>query len=186
MTNYHHGDLHRALLDEAETMADTSGTETITLRALARRIGVSHSAPVHHFGTRQGLLTALAHRGFEQLHTTLSQHTDDIYAMGVEYVTWALAHPGAYAVMWQPRLLDEENAALNLARQATWDALFNALTAHTTQIDETTLRTDAYAAFSIVHGLASLWLNNALPRPDKPAEFTAHITRRLQFAPDVI
>lgn len=185
MTDYHHGDLRRALLDEAEIMAEASGVETITLRALARQIGVSHSAPVHHFATRQGLLTALALRGFEQLLEAVSEHAADIYDMGVAYVAWAIEHPGLYTVMWQPRLLDNTNAQLRAARQLTWDALFDALASRSSQADEAAIRIDAYAAFSIVHGLSGLWIQQALSIPTHPSDIAEQVTRRLRFSGDL-
>src|SRR5690625_7319044 len=88
-------------------MAQEVDPGAISLRELARRVGLSHSAPVHHFGTRQGLLTALAAAGFTSLCQALDAQGGDIYEMGVAYVMWGLDHPGHYAVMWQPRLLDE-------------------------------------------------------------------------------
>lgn len=185
MSTYHHGDLRRALLQEAERMAEESGAEAITLRALARRTNVSHSAPVHHFHTRQGLLTALATQGFDELHAAVAQHPSDIYAMGVTYVTWALKHPGLYAVMWQPRLLDASDTLLDRSRRATWEVLENALVAGAPEprsADE--IHIDAYAAFSVVHGLASIWLSEALPTPVNPRELTTQVTKRLRFFED--
>ena len=185
MSTYHHGDLRRALLEEAERMAEESGAEAVTLRALARRTHVSHSAPVHHFQTRQGLLTALAIQGFRELHAAVAQHSTDIYAMGAAYVAWALEHPGLYAVMWQPRLLDESDTVLHRSRQATWDILINTLVVGAAeQRSDDEIRVDAYAAFSVVHGLASIWLSGALPAPDDPIELTAQVTRRLRFFED--
>ena len=182
MSTYHHGDLRRALLEEAERMAEESGGEAITLRALARRTHVSHSAPIHHFQTRQGLLTALAIQGFEELHAAVVEHSTDIYAMGAAYVAWALEHPGLYAVMWQPRLLNESDTTLDHSRQATWDVLVNALTAVAAeQRSDDEIRIDAYAAFSVVHGLASIWLSGALPTPKDSVELTAQVTRRLRL-----
>ena len=52
MSRYHHGDLPRQLLDHAAMMAAEMNPASIALRELARRTGVTHSAPVHHFGTR--------------------------------------------------------------------------------------------------------------------------------------
>lgn len=182
MSTYHHGDLRRALLQEAAQIAEESGAESVTLRALARRTHVSHSAPVHHFKTRQGLLTALATEGFEELHAAVSQHSTDIYAMGVAYVTWALEHPGLYAVMWQPRLLDDSHVLLDRSRRATWDVLVNALVVGAAgQRSDDDIHIDAYAAFSVVHGLASIWLSGALPKPDHPGELIAQVTSRLRF-----
>jgi len=63
---YHHGDLRKALLDAAREMIEQDGIDAFTLRECARRAGVSHGAPAHHFTDRTGLLTALAVQALEQ------------------------------------------------------------------------------------------------------------------------
>ena len=62
--SYHHGDLRQALLAEATAMLEESGADGLSLRALARRVGVSHAAPGHHFADRNALLAELAADGF--------------------------------------------------------------------------------------------------------------------------
>lgn len=182
MSGYHHGDLPRQLLAHASAMAAEADPESITLRELARRTGVSHSAPVHHFGTRQGLLTALAVEGFVGLNDALSKHADDLSEMGVAYVTWALAHPGHYAVMWRPHLLDESSDELTDAREHAWTLLSTTVTGEATAGREA--KADAYAAFAIVHGLASLWLSGALPLPEDSTALIRQVTRRVAVEPD--
>src|SRR5215211_3555766 len=68
---YHHGNLRRALLDEAIAVIGEAGPGAVGLRDLARRVGVSHAAPAHHFGDKRGLLTAVATDGFRRLAATL-------------------------------------------------------------------------------------------------------------------
>jgi AcrR family transcriptional regulator len=68
---YHHGNLRTALLDAAERGLRESGADQLSLRDLAREIGVSHAAPRRHFPDRQALLDALAVAGFERLDSTL-------------------------------------------------------------------------------------------------------------------
>ncbi len=70
---YHHGDLRAALLRAGETMLETVGAEALSLRDLARQVGVSNNAPRRHFATKQDFLEALALRGFEQLGRTLDE-----------------------------------------------------------------------------------------------------------------
>lgn len=183
MTTYHHGNLPEQLLTEAAAMAAEVGPARITLRELARRAGVSHSAPVHHFKTLRGLLTALAISGFESLTGALQAGEQDIYAMGARYVEWALAHPGHYAVMWQPALLDEVDSSLRASKDSAWEALSTTVAESSSARDAETAQADAYAAFSLVHGLADLWLNGALPTPAEPGVLIAEVTRRLQFGP---
>lgn len=180
MSTYHHGDLRRQLLMHTATMAAATGPESISLRELARRAGVSHSAPVHHFGTRDGLLTSLATEGFEALNEALAAYPDNIHEMGVAYVLWALEHPGHYAVMWQPRQLTEDHTELNHVRDRAWALLSTAVAASASPRAQQ--KVDAYTAFAIVHGLAGIWLSGALPRPDDPEPLAREITRRLSFS----
>ena len=196
MGSYHHGKLRRRLLELAGEIAADQGAEAVTLRELARKADVSHSAPVHHFGSRKRLLTALAAEGFASLNVVLEAHAEDIYDMGVAYVLWALEHPGRYAVMWQPQNLIDADEQLNEARDHAWALLSQAVAARasehsaheTTELepsDDASARSDqqinAYAAFSVVHGLAGLWLSGALPKPENAAGIAAEVTRRLVF-----
>ena len=80
---YHHGALRTALLDATESLLDESGLEGFTLRECARRAGVSHGAPAHHFGDLRGLLTAFAAQSFDQLEVLTRAYMD-------------AAQPGAY------------------------------------------------------------------------------------------
>src|SRR5215510_10331530 len=64
-SSYHHGDLRNALLEAALELVREEGVGAISLREVARRAGVSHAAPAHHFGDKAGLLTALATQGYE-------------------------------------------------------------------------------------------------------------------------
>src|SRR5947199_7464628 len=69
--SYHHGDLHDALLNAAETVLERDGVQGLTLRAAAREAGVSHAAPTHHFGDMTGLLSELAAVGFRRFGAAL-------------------------------------------------------------------------------------------------------------------
>ena len=68
---YHHGNLRAALLAEAERTVRDRGIQALSLRELARQVGVSHGAPRRHFADRQALLDALAEAGFERLGAEL-------------------------------------------------------------------------------------------------------------------
>lgn len=176
-------------------MAAETGVESVTLRELARKAGVSHSAPVHHFKARRNLLTALAADGFTSLNETLEPHADDIHEMGLAYVLWALEHPGHYAVMWQPHHLVADDERLNEARDQAWSLMSGAVALRASQesprpaaseADAVAADSDtpanAYAAFSVVHGLAGLWLSGVLPRPEDPRALVREVTRRLKFS----
>jgi AcrR family transcriptional regulator len=69
--SYHHGDLAAALVQAGLTLVEEEGIEAVSLRAVARRAAVSHSAPYHHFATKAELLAAIAAAGFDRMVGTL-------------------------------------------------------------------------------------------------------------------
>jgi AcrR family transcriptional regulator len=74
---YHHGDLREALLQAGEAMLERVGPEALSMRELAREVGVSNNAPRRHFASKQALLDALALQGFERLGAALSRALAD-------------------------------------------------------------------------------------------------------------
>ncbi len=94
---YHHGNLRTALLDAAERTLRERGVQALSLRELAREVGVSHGAPRRHFPDRQSLLDALARAGFERLGAELRAAADAagagfeprVRAIGAAYVRFA-------------------------------------------------------------------------------------------------
>ena len=124
---YHHGDLRRALLDAAVASLAETGAAGLNLRALARRAGVSHAAPAHHFGDKTGLLTAVATEGYELLAAALAgawARTGDFREVGVAYVRFAVEHPGHFEVMFSPEVLDGDDPALRAASEASGRLLY--------------------------------------------------------------
>src|SRR6185312_11305490 len=69
---YHHGDLKPALLAAAEKILETEGVDALTLRALTRVVGVSHTAPKNHFGDLEGLFSELAAVGYRRFGAALT------------------------------------------------------------------------------------------------------------------
>ncbi len=112
---YHHGDLRRAILGAALDVITAEGPSAVSLRDLARRAGVSHAAPAHHFKDRVGLLTAIAAEGFGLLATALDD-AEDLRDAGVRYVRFAREHPAHFQVMFSPELLRENDLELTTAR----------------------------------------------------------------------
>ncbi|MFF5051902.1 TetR/AcrR family transcriptional regulator [Micromonospora sp. NPDC000663] len=173
---YHHGDLRRTLLAAAVEAIDEAGPTALSLRDLARRAGVSHAAPAHHFGDKAGLLTALAAEGFDVLAEAL-EAADDLLAAGVAYVDFAVGHRAHFEVMFRPELYRADDAELVAARGRSGAALRSGVaTLSTADTDR-----DALAAWSIAHGFATLWLAGALP--DRvgadPHEAARAVLRRL-------
>ncbi|MBQ1074503.1 TetR/AcrR family transcriptional regulator [Micromonospora sp. C31] len=161
---YHHGDLRRVLLAAAVRVIEESGPAALSLRDLARRAGVSHAAPAHHFGDKSGLLTALATEGYRLLAEALHAAGGDLLDRGVAYVGFAVDHRAHFEVMFRPDLYRCDAHELVAARQRAGDALHSGVAAlpegRPTAQDP---QGDALAAWSIVHGFATLWLSGALP-----------------------
>ncbi|MGA7669247.1 MAG: TetR/AcrR family transcriptional regulator [Nitrolancea sp.] len=163
---YHHGDLSRILLHEAVRAIEESGAAALSLRLVARRAGVSHAAPAHHFGDKTGLLTAVAIEGYQQLEFELSQvaeETGSFLEVGVAYVRFALDNKGFFEVMFQPELFDANDPDLIEARALTSRTLYGPLSTPGAGDVSTDALWAGVAAWSLVHGFATLWLNRVVP-----------------------
>ncbi|HKO83517.1 MAG TPA: TetR/AcrR family transcriptional regulator [Actinomycetota bacterium] len=179
---YHHGDLPRALLEAAVEAIAEVGPAAVSLRDLARRAGVSHAAPAHHFGDKAGLLTAVAADGFRRLAATLGetyQATGSFLELGVAYVRFAVTHRAHFEVMFRPELYHTDDPELIQAREQARSLLYPpAAEAANRPHGDDDLRAGV-AAWSLVHGLATLWLNQNLPPelgedPEQIAREVAH------------
>jgi AcrR family transcriptional regulator len=181
---YHHGDLRRALLEAAvETIAET-GPAAVSLRDLARRTGVSHAAPAHHFGDKAGLLSAVAADGFRCLAATLReahQASGSFLEVGVAYVRFAVTHRAQFEVMFRPELYRTDDPELVQARDAARSLLYPPAAEAANSPDGGDGVGAAVAAWSLVHGLATLWLNHNLPPQlgDDPEQITREVARHL-------
>jgi len=163
---YHHGNLRRALLDAALATIASDGVAALNLRELARRCGVSHAAPAHHFGDRIGLLTAIAVEGYDGLAAataTTWDETRSFLEVGVAYVRFAVTHPGHFAVMFRPDLVDPDDPELVRASSASASMLYGPVgSVADVGGDETARRVAGTAAWALVHGIATLWLQGSL------------------------
>lgn len=165
-SGYHHGDLRRALLEAAKDAIEESGPAALSLRDLARRVGVSHAAPAHHFGDKRGLMTALATEGFGRFAAELGeayQRDRSLLDVGVAYVSFALRHRAAFEVMFRPDLHDVEDPELVDAKAAARETLsgpMGEIAADDPGFDPTLA---GVAAWSLVHGFATLSLTGNLP-----------------------
>jgi AcrR family transcriptional regulator len=117
---YHHGDLPNALRKAATEVIAERGIDGFSLREVARRAGVSHTAPAHHFGDVRGLLTAVATEGFDRLaaaaQTAVDAATDPaerLAAIGAAYVDTARAYPAHFQVMFRTDIVDADDPDLS-------------------------------------------------------------------------
>lgn len=167
--SYHHGDLRTAVLRRALEVIAAEGPDAFSLRSLAVDLGVSHTAPRHHFGDRRGVLTAIATEGFAELGDRLStvrQSGGTFLDQGVAYVEFALARPAHFQVMFTPTLFNQEDAALLTARSSTFAELRIGVDRMSNGPDVEDAAAAVIAAWALVHGIATLGLTGNLDASD--------------------
>jgi AcrR family transcriptional regulator len=153
-------------MDAAVATVAADGPAAVSLRGLAARAGVSHAAPVHHFGDKAGLFTAVAVEGFDLLADELGETwegTGDFLEVGVRYVHFALSHPGHFAVMFHPDLQRGGDPELQRSKERAFATLRGPIVASGKAKDRRSLQAVSLASWSIVHGLATLILSGNLP-----------------------
>jgi AcrR family transcriptional regulator len=180
---YHHGNLRVEMLRHAEALIAEEGPSALSLREVARRVGVSHAAATHHFGDKAGLLTALAVEGLSGLADALTgARGRGFLEVGVAYVRFAVDRPGAFAVMFDQDLVHADDPALVAARTAAGASLH----AGAPEIlpPAADRASGALAAWALVHGLAWLWRGGMIPAglPGDPEQLTRLVAAHL--APD--
>jgi AcrR family transcriptional regulator len=169
---YHHGDLKPAVLAAAEKILETEGVEALTLRAVARMVGVSHTAPKNHFGDLEGLLSELAAVGYRRFGAALSGAMDAagadprqrLRAMGLAYVAFARKYPGLFVLMYRSDRLDMNSPSLREAIEDTRESLKKATTSASPAKPQPPLQlaARATASWALVHGFAMLLLDGRL------------------------
>jgi AcrR family transcriptional regulator len=177
---YYGGDLRRDLLDATLGAIAEEGPSAVSLRSLARRLGVSHAAPANHFPDKAALFTAIAVEGFTLLSEAMVAAVGELgpdatagqrfRAVGRAYTGFALTHPAHFAVMWQRDLLHQDDPELAAAGDATFELLLGGV--RDIQAEGWAPGADpqavAWLAWSVVHGLAALWLGGSLQRSQRP------------------
>jgi AcrR family transcriptional regulator len=185
------GDLRQDLLDAAIAAVASQDPAQLSLRAIARELGVSHAAPKNHFADKTALFTAIAVEGFTGLGAALDAAqnpvpdgpNDGIASLeraGQAYVAYAMANPGCFRVMWRNELLNEEAPALKQASDDAFASLIRAISTGQAAgwASARDTRDVAVYAWSLVHGVAQLLLDGPLGDMDgrSPEEVAAVCT----------
>ena len=188
MSSYHHGSLRTDLLAAAAKAVESEGVAAVSLRRLARELGVTHAAPRYHFGDKRGVITALAAEGYSLLAARLGAVGDDFLEAGVAYVRFALEYPGHFAVMYQAELVNEGDADLIKARATTRAALLAVTPARTREAggnragdqENEFMPPLALLGWAAAHGLAQLASIGALgpAAPSQSVEALTELARR--------
>jgi len=170
---YHHGDLREQLLNAGEQALGEMPVAQVTLREIARRAGVSHAAPKHHFPSLGHLLAEIAARGYRRFVSALADAANAapeqgaeprLLAMGRAYMQFAAANPAAYQLMFGQR----ETMVMTPNLIATsYDAWAQLVAATTAIVGAHKAQGAAVHVWSSVHGLSTLKQARRLP-PDLP------------------
>lgn len=160
---YHHGDLRQAILDAALEITASSGLEGLSLREIARKIGVTTAAPYHHFQDRQALLLELAIDAYGKLREALERAKAsapdagaEVAAAATAYYRFGRQHRAEYAIMFAGEfttharfgeMMSAANACLDLVRTSIADA---------SRLGEKETAEAAFCAWSLLHGILQL------------------------------
>jgi AcrR family transcriptional regulator len=157
---YHHGDLRNGLLEAARAILEEESLAALTLRAVARRAGVSHAAPYRHFPNHEALLVELSIEGFQELRDLLGEaaktpgsESDRIAHIGAAYMRFVAKRPALARLMFGGQLPNRDKfPALGQAADAIGNEIGVAL--HDSAL--------GLAVWAAVHGLAMLVLENVI------------------------
>ena len=171
MGAYHHGNLREALIEGAKDLIAERGPDGFTLRELARRVGVSHTAAYRHFADKDALVWAVAEEGFARLSRAFEEAVADapdpmaaFSATGLAYVRFAVENPANFRVMFRMADCKPEVESLQVVADSAYQALITQIEAAQAAglVREGPIEILALTAWSTVHGLARLLVDKAV------------------------
>ncbi len=168
--HYHHGNLRSALLNAAREISEEGNLEQLTLREVARRAGVSHAAPYHHFKDKAAIITALALESDERLEDVmrnamkgLKKPAERLNAIGVTYVLHAFEYPNEFRMLFRrdmQKVLKKGYIPNTKSFSVLLECVEECLENKVIQFPDT--ETGALYMWSLVHGLATLIVDGPL------------------------
>lgn len=166
---YHHGDLRRALVEGALQLIAEAGPQNLSLREVARRIGVTTAAPYHHFKDREALLLEIGIHGYrlllQVLESARGEHKtarQELEAEARSYLTFARQHPALYAVMFSDEVANREDYP---ELRSTAEGCFRVVcgsVASCAGLDDRESAEAGLCAWAMLHGLSALDQSNFL------------------------
>ena len=169
-----HGDVRRLVLDAAIAIITLEGADSLSMREVARRAGVSHQAPYHYFGDRSGIFAAISEEGFSGLaHAFRDVHETEMPAAKagfIAYLNFAREHVGHFRVMFRNDICGVMSHDLTaVAADSAFDELLLMVSRITgPEIDPNKAFTFAAMLWSLSHGLATLVIDGPLPNKVPP------------------
>lgn len=190
---YHHGDLRVALLAAARSIVEEQGADAFTLREAARRAGVSHGAPAHHFGDKTGLLTQLAEQVMSERIELVEaakvaagpDPMDQLKACGMAHIEFLISHPHLEFLCWRNNLINQSDPALLDTLQRMTNGLIETMSAVTGMAlaPDKEANPSTLLAISVVHGFAQM-VNERVILRDVPDQ--QRTVRALAMANDML
>jgi len=160
---FHHGDLKPALLKAARELLDEEGEIGVGVRAVARKVGVSHAAPVNHFKDRRALLTALTAELIDDVRVDIDKRLADvskdpvarIEAIANAFIDYGALHPSRYSLLWRYDVVDHESEMMRSRSDLIYDLICDEIDTLTSgrKVDRDTI---AIGLWSMVHGYIDL------------------------------
>lgn len=183
---YHHGDLRNALIVAGRELLAEEGLSGLDLRKVARRAGVSHSAPYRHFADKQTLLAAIAEDGCIQLGKRLQEVLNQpelsvqakLHEFGKAYLTFALESPSHMREMFGGLISDrEDHPTLYKATKEIFWLIVNTIEAGQIrgEIVEGDPKELMVVFWSLIHGMAMLIIDDQIPGTRYNPVFTNHL-----------
>jgi AcrR family transcriptional regulator len=169
-----HGDVRRLVLDAAIAIIKSDGAESLSMREVARRAGVSHQAPYHYFGDRSGILAAISEEGFMGLAQAFRDvHRTEMPAAKagfIAYLNFARENVGHFRVMFRNDICGVTTHELT---QTAADSAFEELRLMVGRVTGPTIDPDheftfAMMLWSLAHGLATLVIDGPLTNKVPP------------------
>jgi AcrR family transcriptional regulator len=171
---YHHGNLRRVLIDTALEIISEQGADDVSLRQIAKRANVSHTAPYRHFKDKNAILAAVAREGFdmmlrqteERITRSKGNELEHFAICGLSYIDFALNYPSHYRVMFGTRIensyfSDEFTPESTPSFQLLCDKISICLEKGLLKAGD--IKEMAMAAWSIAHGFAMLRIDHHIP-----------------------
>lgn len=170
-TTYHHGNLREALIKAAVQLAEEGGADNVSVREVAKRVGVSPGAPFRHFASKTALMTAIAEEATNRFCAEIALAVEKVAvddpmgrfaAVGVAYLRWAIQNPTHFQIISTRSLIDwgsseslqRDNAAIRaLMEEALTDAQRRGF------LKSTNLAEAQIAGRALVYGLARMYVD---------------------------
>ena len=186
--SYHHGHLAESLLDAVDEIATQFGIEAVTLRACAKRVGVSPSSAFRHYADKRALLTAFAARALHQLadqmeaakQQAIAVGSDAFHAVGLAYIAFALDKPAFFRAMWREETIYSQDADYLAAADRLGSYLKEGFVDTIADEDPAAFSPLELLAWSSVHGLAGLFVDGPVGRDKSPEERLASANEMLK------